>query len=224
MEKSNRRNFLKNVTISGAVAGIGLTTSENFPRKAYSQETSAFNRIVYRDFGSTGQKVSEIGFGAMNMRDPELVHAAIDKGINYIDTAHGYMKGVNEEIIGQVMKTKRDKVFLTTKISPRNPENMSEMIETSLRRLQTDHVDLLLLHGYGIKNREQVLENAMLKIFDDARDKGYTRFVGFSTHKFDDEISEAALESKFWEAVLVPYNYISPPSVSASINNSNQSR
>ncbi|MFC1693411.1 aldo/keto reductase, partial [Candidatus Latescibacterota bacterium] len=66
-------------------------------------------------------------------------------------------------------------------------------------------------------NREQVLENTMLKIFDDARDKGYTRFVGFSTHKFDDEISEAALESKFWEAVLVPYNYISPPSVSESI-------
>ena len=217
MERSNRRIFLKNVTISGAVAGIGLTTSENFPRKAYSQETSAFNRILFRDFGSTGQKVSEIGFGAMNMRNPELVHAAIDKGINYIDTAHGYMRGVNEEIIGQVMKTKRDKVFLTTKISPRNPDNMSEMIETSLRRLQTDHVDLLLLHGYGISNREQVLEDAILKIFDDARDKGYTRFVGFSTHKFDDEISEAAVESKFWEAVLVPYNYISPPSVSASI-------
>ncbi len=213
METSNRRDFIK----SGTAAGLGFTINGLFSRKTHSEENSDFNRIFYRDFGSTEQKVSEIGFGAMNMRDPELVHAAIDKGINYIDTAHGYMKGVNEEIIGQVMKTKRDKVFLTTKISPRNPENMSEMIETSLRRLQTDHVDLLLLHGYGIKNREQVLENAMLKIFDDARDKGYTRFVGFSTHKFDDEISEAALESKFWEAVLVPYNYISPPSVTAAI-------
>ena len=213
METSNRRDFLK----SGTAAGLGFTINGLFSRKTYSEESSDFNRIVYRDFGSTEQKVSEIGFGAMNMRDPELVHAAIDKGINYIDTANGYMKGVNEEIIGQVMKTKRDKVFLTTKISPQNPDNMSKMIETSLRRLQTDHVDLLLLHGYGIKNREQVLENAMLKIFDDARDKGYTRFVGFSTHKFDDEISEAALESKFWEAVLVPYNYISPPSVSAAI-------
>ncbi len=213
METSNRRDFLK----SGTAAGLGFTINGLFSRKTYSEENSDFNRIVYRAFGSTEQKVSEIGFGAMNMRDPELVHAAIDKGINYIDTANGYMKGANEEIIGQVMKTKRDKVFLTTKISPRNPDNMSEMIETSLRRLQTDHVDLLLLHGYGISNREQVLENAIMKIFDDARDKGYTRFVGFSTHKFDDEISEAALESKFWEAVLVPYNYISPPSVSASI-------
>lgn len=213
MGTSNRRNFL----ISGAAASIGFTANELFTRKTYSEETSGFNRIFYRDFGFTGCKVSEIGFGAMNMRDPELVHAAIDKGINYIDTAHSYMKGVNEEIIGRVMKTKRDKVFLTTKISPQNPANMSEMIETSLKRLQTDHVDLLLLHGYRISKREQVLDDAILKIFDDARDKGYTRFVGFSTHKFDDEISDAAVQSKFWEAVLVPYNYISPPSVSASI-------
>ena len=54
--------------------------------------------------------------GCMNMRDPELVHAAIDSGINYLDTAYVYMNGQNEEIIGQVMKTKRDKVFLTTKV------------------------------------------------------------------------------------------------------------
>ncbi len=213
MEISNRRDFL----ISGTAAGLVLSANGLFSRKTYTEETSDFNRITYRDFGSTGCKVSEIGFGAMNMRDPELVHAAIDKGINYIDTAHGYMKGVNEEIIGQVMKTKRDKVFLTTKISPQNPENMPEMIETSLKRLQTDHVDLLLLHGYTIKTKEQILGDDILKIFDDARKKGYTRFVGFSTHKFDDEISDGALESKFWEAVLVPYNYISPPIMSASI-------
>jgi len=213
METSNRRDFLRN----SAAAGIGIAATGLSSRRVFSEEQSEFNRITYRDLGSTGFKVSEIGFGAMNMRNPELVHAAIDAGINYIDTANGYMNGVNEEIIGQVMKTKRDKVFLTTKISPQNPDNMSEMIETSLKRLQTDHVDLLLLHGYGINNRKQVLEDAILKVFNDARDKGYTRFVGFSTHKFDDEISEAAVESKFWEAVLVPYNYISPPSVAASI-------
>jgi len=213
METSNRRDFLRNST----AAGVGIAATGLFSRRIFSQEQSGFQRITYRDLGSTGFKVSEIGFGAMNMRDPELVHAAIDNGINYIDTANGYMKGVNEEVIGSVMKTKRDKVFLTTKISPQSPDNMSEMIETSLKRLQTDHVDLLLLHGYGIKNRKHVLDDAILKFFDDTRDKGYTRFVGFSTHKFDDEISEAAVESKFWEAVLVPYNYISPQSVSASI-------
>ena len=217
MRKSNRREFLHKTAISCSSVTVGLAVSGISPLNLYAQESSSFNRVVYRDLGSTGFKVSEVGMGCMNMRDPELVHAAIDAGINYFDTAHSYMNGVNEEIIGQVMKTKRDKVFLTTKISPQNPDNMSEMIETSLKRLQTDHVDLLLLHGYGISNREQVLEDAILKIFDDARDKGYTRFVGFSTHKFDDEISEAAVESKFWEAVLVPYNYISPPSVSASI-------
>ena len=89
-------------------------TPEDFsPRRIYAEETSETNKIVYRKLGSTGFKVSEIGMGCMNMRDPELVTAAIDRGINYIDTAHGYMRGVNEEIIGTVMKTKRDKVNQT---------------------------------------------------------------------------------------------------------------
>ena len=112
MGTSSRRDFL----ISGTTAGIGITVNSMFSRRIYSEENSVFNRVFYRDLGSTGYKVSEIGFGALNTRDPELLHAAIDKGINYIDTAHGYMKGVNEQIVGRVMKTKREKVFLTTKL------------------------------------------------------------------------------------------------------------
>ncbi|MFC1693935.1 aldo/keto reductase [Candidatus Latescibacterota bacterium] len=215
MGTSNRRDFLKNVAIGGTAAGVGLTAAGFFPRRIYSEETSEFTRIVYRQLGSSGDKVTEIGFGAMNMRDPELVHAAIDKGINYIDTAHSYMRGENEEVIGSVMKTKRDKVFLTTKISSRNPENIPEMIETSLKRLQTDHVDLLLLHN--VRSGEQILDDDILKFFDDARRKGHTRFVGFSAHDFQDELLDATLESKFWEAVLVVYNYLSPQGVTESI-------
>ena len=211
MESSNRRDFL----IRSTAAGIGFSVNGLFSRKTYAEETSDLKKIVYRDLGSTGQKVSVISFGAMNMRDPELVHAVIDKGINYIDTAHSYMRGANEEVIGSVMKTKRDKVFLTTKISGREPAEMPEMIKTSLKRLQTDHVDLLLLHN--IRSSEQILNNDIMKIFDDARRAGQTRFVGFSTHNFQDEIPDAALKSKFWEAVLVSYNYLSPPSFTESI-------
>ncbi len=212
METSNRRDFLKN----SAAAGIGLTAAGISPRRIFSETTSEFNRIFYREFGSTGIKVSEIGFGAMNMRDPELVHAAIDSGINYIDTANYYMKGLNEEIVGKVLKTKRDKVFLVTKVGLRkNLEKIPEEIETSLRRLQTDHVDLLLFHKTD--TREEILDDKIMKIFDDARKKGYTRFIGFSTHNSQPEAFDAGIESKFWEAILTGYNYLSPPTVSQSI-------
>ncbi|GAF99403.1 unnamed protein product, partial [marine sediment metagenome] len=189
--------------------------AEFFPRRIYSEETSEFNRIVYRDLGSTGYKVTEVGFGVMNTRDADLIIAAIDAGINYIDTAHSYMNGVNEEIIGTIMKTMRNKVFLTTKISWRNPQEMPKMIETSLKRLQTDYVDLLLLHS--VRNEEQVLNDDFMKIFDNARRKGQTRFVGFSTHTFPSKILDATLKSNLWEAVLIAYNYMSPPEVSESI-------
>ncbi len=213
METSNRRDFLK----SGTAAGLGFTINGLFSRKTYSEENSDFNRIFYRELGSTGCKVSEIGFGVMNTRDADLVHAAVDSGINYIDTAHYYMKGVNEEIVGSVMKTKRDKVFLTTKVGliDKNPESIQEEIKISLKRLQTDHVDLLLLHKSD--EREEILNDDIMKAFDDARKKGQTRFVGFSTHNFESEAFDAGIESKFWEAILTGYSYFSPPSVSKSI-------
>ena len=112
MEKSNRRVFFRHST----AAGVGLAAFNLSARRIYGKETQGFNRVIYRMLGSTGFKVSEMGFGAMNMREPALVHAVIDSGINYIDTAHSYMNGVNEEIIGKVMKTRRNEVFLSTKI------------------------------------------------------------------------------------------------------------
>ena len=216
MKTSNRREFLKKAAIgSGAVAG----TAGLFPRRIFSEEKPGFNRIAYRNLGSTGFNVTEMGFGAMNMRDPELVHAAIDSGINYIDTAHSYMNGVNEEIVGSVMKTKRNKVFLTTKIKFDNtgidPKNMPGMLKTSLKRLKTDHVDLVLLHVTDKK--EQILRDDLMKIFDDYKRNGLTRFVGVSTHSNQAEVLDAAVESKFWEAVLTGYNYNSPPELSSSI-------
>ncbi|MFC1692946.1 aldo/keto reductase [Candidatus Latescibacterota bacterium] len=212
---TNRREFLHKAAVGGASVGASIAVSGLFPRRIFAQGSSAFHRIVYRELGSTGFKTTEIGMGCMNMRDSELVHAAIDSGINYIDTAHSYMNGENEEVVGKVMKTKRDKVFLTTKIKWSDPGKMQDMMETSLKRLQTDHVDLVLLHV--LNRREDVLRDDLMKIFDTIRKKGQTRFIGVSSHSNQAEVLDAAVESKFWEAVLTGYNYNSPPGVTASI-------
>ena len=215
MSSTNRRNFLKK---SGSTLGASLATAEWLKsRRIHADDSSGFKRIKYRMLGSTGFKVSEVGFGAMNTRDPELIHAAIDAGINYIDTAHGYMKGVNEEIVGKVLKTKRDKVFLTTKVFWRNQtgEQLREKMELSLKRLQVDHVDFMLMHM--THDRETALKDEYIKTFDKARKDGLCRFVGISTHKNHVESINAAVDSKFWEAVLVAYNYKSPQEVTDAI-------
>ena len=209
MGRTNRRDFIKN----SVAAGFVFTASGHISRKTYSGETSGFNRVVYRDLGSTGFKVSEIGFGVLHIRDTALIHAAIDSGINYFDTAHSYMNGICEETLGTVMKTRRNEIFLTTKIGRAEPKKMAEKIETSLKRLKTDHVDLLLLHGAG---KESIINEDIIKIFDNARMSGETRFVGVSTHEHDN-VPDAVVDSKFWEAISIPYNYFSPPVVSEKI-------
>ncbi|MFC1650805.1 aldo/keto reductase [Candidatus Latescibacterota bacterium] len=213
MGTTNRRGFIK---MGSAVAGFGLTAAcSSVKKESMGSIITTDNSIKYRKLGSTGFEVSEVGFGAMNMRDPELVHAAIDMGLNYIDTAHGYMKGVNEEVVGQVMKTKRDKVFLVTKVHNSEEANLRKMMELSLKRLQTDHVDTMTLHMP--LGRKETLDEDCLKIFEQAIKDGLCRFVGVSTHRNHEEVIKAAIDSKFWQSVLVAYNYTSPQSLTEAI-------
>ena len=210
----DRRSFMK----AGAVAAAGLT----LPRRVTAQSGGS-HELAYRTLGSTGYQVTELGFGAMNTRDSELIRAAVDSGINYVDTAHGYMKGVNEEIVGKALKGVRDKVFLVTKVywKDKTPKELRSMMELSLKRLQMDYVDTMFLH---ITNkREQILNEDYIKTFDQARKDGLCRFVGVTTHAGQTEVLDAAVESKFWESVLVGYNYTSPPTVTLAIERARNS-
>ena len=207
---SDRRSFLKHA-MTGSAA---ITASSLIPRRIFGEQRD-FYRLSYRNLGSTGAIVTEVGMGCMNMRDPELVNAAIDFGINYIDTAHAYMNGKNEEVVGQVMKTRRKEVFLTTKVKPAGGAEIRNMIETSLKRLNTDHVDLMLLHN--LKSDEPVLKDETIRAFELAKRDGLIRFAGVSTHQNQAEVIDAAIGTGFWEAVLVGYNYFSPKTVGEAI-------
>jgi predicted aldo/keto reductase-like oxidoreductase len=125
------------------------------------------------------------------------------------------MDGVNERVVGNVMETKPDKVFLTTKALTDDPKKVGTQIAESLRRLKTDHVDMLLFHV--VDSKKQALDERFMKEFEAAKKKGYTRFIGVSTHANQAEVLDAATGSKVWEAVLVGYNYTSPKEVTDAI-------
>jgi uncharacterized protein len=207
MSTLSRRTFLASGIATGAAFSAVST-----PHRSIAAATP----VRYRELGKTGFKVSEIGFGCMNTRDPELIRAAIDTGINYLDTANGYMGGANEEVIGQVIAKQRDKVFLTTKIQARGASGLADMLKTSLTRLKTDHVDALLMHGVG--DRNQVMNQELIDTFGSFRDKGLVRFIGVSTHSNMAAVLDAVVESKFWNIVCTSYNFTVQKEVTDAIN------
>ena len=154
----------------------------------------------------------------MNTRDPELVKAGFDAGMNYFDTAHGYMNGVNEQVLGEVLKKfGRKKAYIATKVhcKGRNAAEIRRMMELSLKRLQTDYVEILFLHMP--EHGKEIMVEEHMKVFEKAKKDGLCRFIGVSTHKNQAETIDAAVDSKFWEAVLVGYNYQSPQNVTTAI-------
>jgi len=150
--------------------------------------------MEYQPLGKSGFSVSRIGFGCMSLgADPvastRLLHAAIDKGINFFDTADLYDKGQNEETLGRALKTKRKDVLIATKVgnewkqdgsgwtwNPRKAYIVSA-IEKSLLRLQTDYIDLYQLHGGTIE--DDIDET--IGTFNQMQQQGKIRSYGISS-------------------------------------------
>ncbi len=172
-------------------------------------------KVQYRTLGRTGLKVSVVGLGAMRTSDPNVIHHALDLGVNYIDTACCYMDGNNEVIVGSVLKTRRKDTYIATKVHIASEEKMMASVERSLKRLQTDVIDVIQLHS--MKKREHVLNETAMNALDKMRKKGYVRFVGFSTHKNQVECIDAGIESGFYDMVLVTYSFKTDPEIEKAI-------
>lgn len=216
MQHSSRRVFLKNIAAGGAMLGASFNAFAQ-DRRVIKKSPDGKSTVVYRKLGSTGYDVSELGFGAMNTRNAELIHAAIDAGINYIDTAHGYMRGENERIVGEVMKTKRDKVFLVTKVHARDKsaDEIRGMMELSLKRLGVDYVDCMFMHMPPTS--KEAFGSYQPEVFEKAKKDGLCRFIGVSTHENQADVLNASTDHKTFDLVLVSYNYASPPEVKTAI-------
>ncbi len=208
---TTRREFIRNTAMgSAALAAVGLS-----PRRIAGQE-QRFRRLMFRQLGITGWKTTEIGFGCMNNRDADLFRAGLDSGINYFDTGNSYMNGVNEQLVGEALAGRRDEAFLATKVGlSKDPDKARSEMDESLSRLKVDHVDLLQFHK--VDEPAQATDERFMRLFEDARDAGKTRFMGITTHMNQAAVIDAAVESGFWEAILTGYNYFSPKELTDAI-------
>ena len=178
-------------------------------------------KTQYRALGSTGERVSPIGLGGWHLGLPKvdeqlslrIVRSAVDRGINFMDNSWDYNDGASEIRMGKALRQGyRDKVFLMTKIDGRSRKEATKQLDESLRRLQTDHIDL-------VQHHEVIRFDDPHRIFDpdganaallDARKAGKVRFIGFTGHK-DPRIHlytlQVARENGFsFDTVQMPLN------------------
>ena len=172
-------------------------------------------KLPTRPFGKTGMTVSILGFGsgsrfAMYHEEDQALAAltkAIDLGIFYIDTAHAYGNGQSEERIGRLMGTRRKEVILATKLSARTADDARRQIELSLKRLQTDRLDVLHIHDLKGPADLAAIEapTGVLKALYEARDQKITRAIGITCHA-DPAALKTALERHDFDATQMGLN------------------
>jgi uncharacterized protein len=216
----HRREFLKVGLVGTTSAVLGQNVLAEAAELYAENAPFVFPQPVYRTLGRTGLKISVVSYGAMLTPEPEVLKIAIDNGVNYIDTARKYMDGRNEEIVARALKGRRDKVYVATKTLPgsRSKEDIIRDVETSLKTLETDHIDVIQLHNLDGKERIFVPETrealALLK------KQGKVRFCGVTTHKNQPDVLNALVDDKdrFFDTCLVAYNFESPKEVGEAIS------
>jgi aryl-alcohol dehydrogenase-like predicted oxidoreductase len=204
----DRRDFLKKTAAVGVFSGLET-------RLSHAADAS----VPRRRLGRTGEKVSIVGIGGFHLGRPaeeeaiRIVRTALDNGVNFLDNCWDYNGGVSEERMGKALRGGyRQKAFLMTKIDGRTKAAATKQLEESLRRLETDHIDLLQFH-------EVIRDNDPERIFAsgggmeaalEAKKQGKVRYLGFTGHKSPDihyKMLETAFVHNFtFDAVQMPLN------------------
>jgi len=212
-----RRDFMRS-TLAGFGGLFFLPSMKGKQDVKVVEAKGKERKFVYRTLGKTGMKLPVINMGVMNSDNPNLVRAALDAGIVLLDTAHGYMQGRNEEVIGSVIKGRpRDSFVISSKVNlpgdrtkgiyteGATTEEFLRKLDLSLKRLGLDYVDIL--HHHGVSRGETALFEPVLRALDKAKKDGKIRFAGISTHMNEPEVIQAAVNSKSYDVILTAYNY-----------------
>ena len=214
----DRRQFLGAAMAASALTAAAAPESENLPFPAETRKGD----MLYRAFGKTGETVSVIGVGGSHIGQTtsddlatRIVRTAIDRGINFMDNSWDYNdgNGAGETKMGKALRDGyRQKVFLMTKVDGRTKNAAQRQLEESLKRLQTDHIDLLQFHEViRMEDPDRIFApGGAHEAFLEARKAGKIRFIGFTGHKDPAVhlrmISLAKEKGFHFDAVLFPSN------------------
>ena len=209
----DRRKFIK----TAAAASVATSLSD---KVALGSDSSSSGTLPFRTLGRSGEKVSMVGLGGYHIGQPKdeqlsirIVRTALDNGINFLDNCWDYNGGQSEIRMGKaLLDGYRKKAFLMTKIDGQTKQAATQQLEESLRRLQTDHIDLLQFH-------EVIRETDPARILGpgggmeavlEAKKQGKVRYIGFTGHKSPDihlKMLETAFAHQFtFDAVQMPLN------------------
>jgi aryl-alcohol dehydrogenase-like predicted oxidoreductase len=203
--KISRRFFLR--LFSAGFFGLGLKTKISSGAK-----TSLLN-VKKVNLGRTGISVTPLAFGASRTQESGLLKAALDSGINFIDTGRSYAAGQNEVMIGKTIKEIRNQVVIQSKVKvPFKPgekdkitAHLQKELEASLNALQTDFIDILLYHM--ATNEDLLFDKSVMDFFKSAKEKGLIRAHGFSTHSNQVELINANnRHGGFYDVIMVTMN------------------
>ena len=211
----DRRDFLKG---AGALGAAPL-----LPRIVRSEEKQQLpsGEVPKRPLGQTGVQVSGLGIGGYHLGSAEsdqaaieIVAKALDYGVTFFDNCWEYHDGLSEERLGKALTGKRDKAFVMTKVCThgRDKNLAMSMLEESLHRLQTDHLDLWQIHEVIYENDPDLIfrPNGAIEALTAAKQQGKVRFVGFTGHK-NPEIHLKMLAHNYpFDAVQMPLNCFDP--------------
>jgi hypothetical protein len=194
---SSRRRFLQAGLVLPAV---GLLSGKSLGALLPQPSPSG---LAFRTLGKTGLKVTSVGCAAGAIPDPVVLERALDLGINYYDTARIYYNGKSEQILGSVIKGKRDRIVLASKTFSNTRETILKDIETSLNALGTDHLDIYHQHS---RHTPQEITDEMIETMELVKQQGKTRFIGVSTHDPNAMVDFILKVGKF-DAVQTTYSY-----------------
>ena len=176
--------------------------------------------MLYRKMPRVKEELSILGYGCMRLPTKDgqideatgtrMMRAAIDKGINYVDTAWPYYGGASEPFVGRALKGLRDKVMLATKLPSwliHKREDMDFYLSKQLEHLQTDHIDFYLLHALSTDRWENLTKHGIMDFMEKARAAGKIRYICFSFHDGLNTFKKI-IDDYAWDMCLIQYNFL----------------
>jgi predicted aldo/keto reductase-like oxidoreductase len=216
-----RRDFLKaSLVATAVVAGSPLAESS-------AKETAKVKK--YNEIGKTGVRMSDISYGTGRLPSPSMILRAVDRGINYFDTAPDY--GTSEKYIGEAMKSiQRDKVIIASKFCTpysypshlpigSSKKDYINAVDESLTRMKTDYIDFCFVHAIGEqseskeKEDKRLLDNEMLSAYDTLKKSGKVRFLAISSHGPSnmEDLLMTAVKSGHFDMIMPSFNFLTFP-------------